>query len=131
MKTKKSVNATKQKKNEHEIGCRPWGKYIVLDEGEKYKIKKIVVNPDGKLSLQKHIHRSEHWIVVKGKAKVTIGDKKIVINENESVFVPKTTYHRLENEEKIPLEIIEVQNGEYLGEDDIIRVEDIYGRNKV
>ena len=113
---------------EHTTTYRPWGNYTVLEEGPRYKIKRIVVNPEEKLSLQRHYHRSEHWVVVKGTAKVTIGDKEIFIHENESAYVPKSTLHRLENLGKVPLEIIEVQNGEYVGEDDIVRVEDNYGR---
>jgi mannose-1-phosphate guanylyltransferase/mannose-6-phosphate isomerase len=100
----------------------------VLEEGPRYKIKRIVVNPCERLSLQKHYHRSEHWVVVKGSAKVTIGDNEIFIHENESAYVPKSTPHRLENPGKVPLEIIEVQNGEYVGEDDIVRIDDVYGR---
>ena len=113
---------------EHKTVFRPWGSYTVLEEGPRYKIKKVVVNPGAKLSLQMHYHRSEHWIVVKGTAKVTIGNKESFVHENESVFVPPTTLHRLENPGKIPLEIIEVQSGEYLEEDDIVRFDDIYGR---
>jgi mannose-1-phosphate guanylyltransferase/mannose-6-phosphate isomerase len=115
--------------SEHTTTYRPWGSYTILEESERYKIKRIVVNPTARLSLQMHYHRSEHWVVVKGAAKVTIGDKEVVIHENESVYVPKSTLHRLENPGKVPLEIIEVQNGEYVGEDDIVRVDDIYGRN--
>jgi mannose-1-phosphate guanylyltransferase/mannose-6-phosphate isomerase len=114
--------------SEHVTTYRPWGSYTVLEEGERYKIKRVVLNPGEKLSLQKHYHRSEHWVVVKGTAKVTIGDKEIFTHENESVYVPKSTLHRLENPGKVPLEIIEVQNGEYVGEDDIVRIEDHYGR---
>jgi mannose-1-phosphate guanylyltransferase/mannose-6-phosphate isomerase len=88
------------------------------------------VNPGEKLSLQKHYHRSEHWVVVKGTARVTIGDREIITHENESAYVPKSTLHRLENPGKVALEIIEVQNGEYVGEDDIVRVEDYYGRTE-
>ena len=115
---------------EHITTYRPWGSYTILEEGERYKIKRILVKPQEKLSLQMHHHRSEHWVVVKGTAKVTIGDKEIFIHENESAYVPKSTLHRLENAGKVPLEMIEVQNGEYVGEDDITRVEDIYGRKK-
>jgi mannose-1-phosphate guanylyltransferase/mannose-6-phosphate isomerase len=115
---------------EHLTTYRPWGSYTLLEEGERYKIKRIVVNPCEKLSLQKHYHRSEHWVVVKGTAKVTIGDREVFIHENESAFVPKSTLHKLENPGKVPLEIIEVQNGEYVGEDDIVRVDDMYGRHK-
>ena len=113
---------------EHVTTFRPWGSYTVLEEGDRYKIKRIVVNPGERLSIQKHYHRSEHWVVVRGTARVTIGDKEIFIHENESAYVPKSTLHRLENPGKIPLEIIEVQNGEYVGEDDIVRMDDIYGR---
>ncbi|MDP3048143.1 MAG: cupin domain-containing protein [Thermodesulfovibrionales bacterium] len=101
---------------------------MAMEEGQRYKIKRIVVNPEEKLSLQMHYHRSEHWVVVKGTAKVTIGDKEIFIHENESAYVPKSTLHRLENPGKVLLEIIEVQNGEYVGEDDIVRFDDKYGR---
>lgn len=114
--------------DEHITTYRPWGNYTVLEESERYKIKKIVVNPGASLSLQRHVHRSEHWIVVKGTAKVRLEEKEFIIHENESAFVPKSTLHRLSNPGKISLEIIEVQNGEYVGEDDIERVEDHYGR---
>jgi mannose-1-phosphate guanylyltransferase/mannose-6-phosphate isomerase len=107
---------------------RPWGNYTVLDVGNRYRIKKVVINPKGKLSLQMHLHRSEHWIVVCGTAKVTVGDTEKLVHENESIYIPKSTKHRLENPGKIPLQIIEVQNGEYVEEDDIIRFDDIYGR---
>jgi len=113
---------------EHRTVYRPWGEYTVLEEGERYKIKKIVVKPGAKLSLQMHYHRSEHWVVVKGTAKVTIGEKVLYLHENESVYVPKSTPHRLENPGKVPLEIIEIQSGEYLGEDDIVRLDDVDGR---
>jgi len=114
---------------EHLTTYRPWGSYTILEEGERYKIKRIVVNPGARLSLQMHYHRSEHWVVVRGAAKVTIGEKEVHIHENESVYVPKSTLHRLENPGKVALEMIEVQNGEYVGEDDIVRVDDVYGRN--
>ena len=113
---------------EHVTTYRPWGSYTILEEGPRYKIKRIVVNPGERLSLQMHYHRSEHWVVVRGTAKVQIGEEEKFLHENESVFVPKSTKHRLENPGKVPLEIIEVQNGEYLGEDDIVRFEDKYGR---
>ncbi|MDN3513905.1 MAG: mannose-1-phosphate guanylyltransferase/mannose-6-phosphate isomerase [Candidatus Brocadia sp.] len=119
---------TRAEAEEHVTTFRPWGSYTILEKGPRYKIKRIVVNPNEKLSLQMHYHRSEHWVVVKGSAKVTIGDKEMFIHENESVYVPKSTLHRLENHGKVPLEIIEVQNGEYTGEDDIVRCEDMYGR---
>ncbi|MCX7760515.1 MAG: mannose-1-phosphate guanylyltransferase/mannose-6-phosphate isomerase [Hydrogenothermaceae bacterium] len=117
----------------HTTVYRPWGSYTELEKGERYKIKRITVNPGESLSLQMHHHRSEHWIVVKGTAKVIIeyndGNKvEKFIHENESIYVPKSTKHRLVNPGKIPLEIIEVQVGEYVEEDDIIRFDDIYGR---
>ena len=131
---KEIVNQLKEKKrreaDELLTTYRPWGKYSVLEEGPRYKIKKIVVNEGQRLSLQRHSHRSEHWVVVRGTAKVTIGSQEIFIHENESTYIPKSTVHRLENPGKIPLEIIEVQNGEYVGEDDIERLEDNYGRVK-
>ncbi|MBI5307572.1 MAG: mannose-1-phosphate guanylyltransferase/mannose-6-phosphate isomerase [Planctomycetes bacterium] len=107
--------------NEHSTVYRPWGNYTVLEESQRYKIKRIVVLPEASLSKQMHYHRSEHWVVV-------VGNEEQLIHENESTYIPKSTIHRLENPGKIPLEIIEVQNGEYLGEDDIIRMDDIYGR---
>ena len=114
--------------NEHTTVYRPCGSYTVLGEGPGYKMKKIVVNPGHRLSLQLHYHRSEHWIITCGTAMVTIGDAVQMVHENESVFVPTSTKHCLENPGKIPLEIIEVQNGTYLEEDDIVRFDDMYGR---
>lgn len=113
---------------EHLTSHRPWGKFTILEEGPRYKIKRIVVDPKQRLSLQLHYHRSEHWVVVKGTAKVTIGEKETLVHENESVFVAKSQVHRMENPGKVPLELIEVQVGEYVGEDDIVRLEDIYQR---
>jgi mannose-1-phosphate guanylyltransferase/mannose-6-phosphate isomerase len=131
-KVKDLVNRLKEKQrkeaSEHLTSYRPWGSYTILEQGSRYKIKRVVVNPGEQLSLQKHVHRSEHWVVVKGTAKVSIDDKKIFVHENESAYVPKSTLHRLENTGKIPVEIIEVQNGEYLEEDDIERFDDDYGR---
>jgi len=109
---------------------RPWGSFTVLEEGRGYKIKRIEVKPGHRLSLQMHHHRSEHWIVVSGTAKVICGDQEILLSNNESTYVPQCTSHRLENPGVIPLVLIEVQNGEYLGEDDIIRYQDDYARNK-
>ena len=117
-----------QESVEHVTSIRPWGSYTVLEAGERYKIKRIVVEPLQKLSLQMHYHRSEHWVVVKGAAKVRIGEKDQVLHENESIFVPKGSVHRLENPGKVRLELIEVQVGEYVGEDDIKRLEDVYER---
>jgi mannose-6-phosphate isomerase len=107
---------------------RPWGSFTVLDEGPGYKIKRIVVLPKRRLSLQMHYHRSEHWIVVAGTAKVTCGNEERLITTNQSTYVPPCTKHRLENPGVIPLVIIEVQNGQYLGEDDIVRFSDDYAR---
>ncbi len=107
---------------------RPWGTFTVLEEGPAYKIKRIVVLPKHRLSLQMHHHRSEHWIVVSGTAKVTCGSEEKVITANQSTYVPPCTKHRLENPGVIPLVLIEVQNGQYLGEDDIIRFSDDYAR---
>jgi mannose-6-phosphate isomerase len=111
-----------------ETGERPWGTYTVLDEHDGYKIKRIEVKPGQRLSLQMHHHRSEHWIVVSGTAKVTCGEKESIVNINESTFIPLGMNHRLENPGVIPLTIIEVQSGEYLGEDDIVRFQDDYNR---
>ncbi|MBU5638646.1 phosphomannose isomerase type II C-terminal cupin domain [Geomonas sp. Red69] len=111
-----------------ERGERPWGTYTVLDEHNGYKIKRIEVFPGQRLSLQMHHHRSEHWIVVSGTAKVTCGDTVKIVNINESTFIPIGSTHRLENPGVIPLVIIEVQSGEYLGEDDIVRFQDDYHR---
>jgi mannose-1-phosphate guanylyltransferase/mannose-6-phosphate isomerase len=113
----------------HTTVYRPWGTYTILEENDNTKIKRIVVYPGAKLSLQMHYHRSEHWIVAQGTAKITNGDKVIMLKENESTFVPKATAHRLENPGKIPLHIIEVQMGGYLEEDDIVRFDDDFGRS--
>jgi mannose-1-phosphate guanylyltransferase/mannose-6-phosphate isomerase len=108
---------------------RPWGWYDSIDSGQGFQVKRISVNPGSKLSLQKHQHRSEHWVVVKGVALVTCGDKIFELVENQSTYIPQGSLHRLENHQDIPLEIIEIQTGSYLGEDDIIRFEDDYQRN--
>lgn len=110
---------------------RPWGSYTVLEEGERFKVKRITVLPGSRLSLQRHLHRSEHWVVVKGTARVTIEERVIFLSENESVFVPAGKKHRLENPGETPLEIVEVQSGAYVGEDDIERYEDDYGRDGI
>lgn len=129
---KEVVEMLKERKRkevvEHTTTYRPWGSYTVLEEGPRYKIKRIVVKPGQKLSHQLHYHRSEHWVVVRGTATVTIGKKTSDLHENESTYVPKSTTHRLANPGRVPLELIEVQNGEYVGEDDIVRFTDIYGR---
>lgn len=107
---------------------RPWGSYQSLDIGDRHQVKRIIVKAGGRLSLQKHHHRSEHWIVVRGAALVTVNDSQKIIHENESIYIPIGSVHRMENPGKIPLELIEVQTGSYLGEDDIIRIEDDYQR---
>ena len=109
---------------------RPWGWYDSIDEGGRFKVKRIQVKPSASLSLQKHHHRAEHWIVVKGTAEITNGDKVMLLTENQSTYIPLGEVHRLANPGSIPLEIIEVQSGSYLGEDDIVRFEDYYGRTK-
>ena len=112
----------------HRKVFRPWGSYDGVDAGERFQVKRIVVKPGGILSLQMHHHRAEHWIVVSGTAKVTRGDTTYLLSENESTFIPLGTTHRLENPGRVDLEMIEVQSGSYLGEDDIVRFEDVYGR---
>jgi len=112
----------------HQRVYRPWGSYESLIESDRFQVKRIVVNPGEKLSLQKHFHRAEHWIVVKGTAEITRDDEVFMLSEDESTYIPLGTKHRLVNPGKIPLELIEVQSGAYLGEDDIVRFEDVYGR---
>ncbi len=107
---------------------RPWGSYEGIDMGDRFQVKRIIVNPGGKLSLQMHHHRAEHWVVVSGTARVTCGDKVTLLTENESTYIPIGMSHRLENPGKLPLHLIEVQSGSYLGEDDIVRFEDVYHR---
>jgi mannose-6-phosphate isomerase len=117
-------------KNVATTELRPWGSFTVLEEGRGYKIKRIEVKPGHRLSLQMHHHRSEHWIVVSGTAKVTCGEDEILLSNNQSTYVPQCTLHRLANPGVIPLILIEVQNGEYLGEDDIVRFQDDYARSQ-
>lgn len=130
---KKVVDELKKRKADehlvHRTVQRPWGSYTVLEGGDRYKIKRIVIHPGAKLSYQLHHHRSEHWVVVAGTARVTNGDKVYDVHPNESTYIPISTKHRLENQGKIPLQIIEVQNGEYLEEDDIVRFDDDYNRH--
>ena len=114
--------------DQHTTGYRPWGNYRTVDAGDRFQVKRITVNPGGKLSLQKHYHRAEHWVVVHGTAIVQRGEERMIVRENESVYIPIGTEHRLENPGKLPLQLIEVQSGPYLGEDDIVRVADSYGR---
>lgn len=114
----------------HRKGYRPWGGYDSIDQGERFQVKRITVNPGASLSLQMHHHRAEHWVVVKGTAEVTCDDKVSILSENESTFIPLGSVHRLHNPGRVPLEIIEVQSGSYLGEDDIIRLDDRYNREQ-
>jgi mannose-1-phosphate guanylyltransferase/mannose-6-phosphate isomerase len=113
---------------EHKTVFRPWGSYQSIDSGNGFQVKQILVKPGGRLSLQMHHHRAEHWIVVEGTARVTCDDKVFTLNTNQSTFIPLGSKHRLENPGKIPLRLIEVQSGSYLGEDDIVRFDDVYGR---
>jgi mannose-1-phosphate guanylyltransferase/mannose-6-phosphate isomerase len=128
------VNALQQQgRTEHALHRkvnRPWGWYDSIDEGSRFKVKRIQVNPGASLSLQMHHHRAEHWVVVKGTAEITCGDRKLLLTENQSTYIPLGEAHRLANPGTIPLEIIEVQSGSYLGEDDIVRFEDNYGRSQ-
>ena len=119
----------REEKSLHRKVSRPWGWYDSVDEGERFKVKRIQVKPGASLSLQMHHHRAEHWIVVKGTAEITNGDQVILLSENQSTYIPQGQTHRLANPGKTPLEIIEVQSGSYLGEDDIVRFEDTYGRS--
>jgi mannose-1-phosphate guanylyltransferase / mannose-6-phosphate isomerase len=124
-----ALNASKRKETiSHCRVSRPWGAYQSVDKAERFHVKRITVNPGASLSLQMHHHRAEHWVVVKGTARITKGDEKILLSENQSIYIPLGVTHRLENPGVIPLELIEVQSGSYLGEDDIVRFEDTYGR---
>ncbi len=107
---------------------RPWGSYESVDRGERFQVKRIIVKPGARLSLQKHFHRAEHWIVVKGTATVEVDADTRIVRENENVYIPLGAWHRLSNDGRIPLELIEVQSGSYLGEDDIVRRQDDYKR---
>ena len=129
----KSVVASLQTTNRsevdlHKVVYRPWGSYESIVEADRFQVKRIIVNPGQKLSMQKHFHRAEHWIIVKGTATVTCGENIFTLNEDQSTYIPIGDKHRLENPGKIPLELIEVQSGSYLGEDDIVRFDDVYGR---
>lgn len=121
------TNGRHEHLNQREV-FRPWGSYDSIEKGQRYQVKRITVKPGEKTSLQMHHHRAEHWIVVAGTAQITIDDKTLLVSENESVYIPVGKRHALENPGKIPLELIEVQSGSYLGEDDIVRFEDRYGR---
>ncbi|ACL61125.1 mannose-1-phosphate guanylyltransferase/mannose-6-phosphate isomerase [Methylobacterium nodulans] len=113
----------------HRLMYRPWGSYQRIDLGQRFQVKRITVKPGGRLSLQKHYHRAEHWVVVRGTAEVTVDERVTLVHENEAIYLPIGCVHRLVNPGKIPLELIEVQVGSYTGEDDIVRIEDVYGRN--
>jgi len=119
---------SRREADEHVTTYRPWGHYTVLERGDRYLIKRLVVQPGESMSLQMHQHRSEHWVVVRGTALVTLGEGERLVHENESAYVPPTMRHRIANPGTVPLEIIEVQNGNYIGEDDIVRFDDAYGR---
>jgi mannose-1-phosphate guanylyltransferase/mannose-6-phosphate isomerase len=120
--------ATRAETEFRHIVHRPWGSYEGVAHGPRYQVKRILVKPGASLSLQKHHHRAEHWVVVKGTALIVRGDDSLLLSENQSTYIPLGVVHRLENPGKIDLEIVEVQSGSYLGEDDIVRLEDSYGR---
>ncbi len=122
------AKANRREATEHLRAYRPWGNYEQIDRGSRHQVKRINVKPGGKLSLQSHFHRSEHWVVVSGTARVTVGANERLLGENESIYIPLGATHRLENPGQIPLDLIEVQSGSYLGEDDIVRYEDVYNR---
>jgi len=129
---KKIVESLREKKRSegdlHRKVYRPWGFYQSIDAGTRFQVKQIVVKPGAKLSLQMHHHRAEHWVVVEGTAMITRDEETFLLRENESTFIPIGTKHRLENPGKVPLKLIEVRSGSYLSEDDIVRLEDTYGR---
>ena len=124
----KLKQSNRKEHEQHLRNYRPWGYFETLSVGGRFQVKLLHVKPGGKLSMQMHHHRSEHWVVVRGTARVTVGDSAKLVQENESVYITATHWHRLENPGKVPLEIIEVQLGTYLGEDDIIRADDVYNR---
>ncbi len=124
----RASDLTRSLADEHRRVLRPWGSYESVDRGERFQVKRIIVKPGARLSLQKHFHRAEHWIVVKGTATVEVDAETRIVRENENVYIPLGAWHRLSNEGRIPLELIEVQSGSYLGEDDIVRSQDDYKR---
>ncbi len=122
-----------RKRSEHQLHrrvYRPWGWYEQIDAGARFQVKRIMVKPGASLSLQMHHHRAEHWVVVTGTAQISCGEREMMLSENQSTYIPLGTSHRLRNPGKIPLHLIEVQSGAYLGEDDIVRFDDHYGRNE-
>jgi len=129
-KTKSENTHSKEEQTLHRKVFQPWGWYDSIDQGNRFKVKRININPGASLSLQKHFHCAEHWVVVKDTAEITIGEKTQLFTENQSTFIPLGEVHRLSNPGSTPLEIIENQSGSYLGEDDIVRFQDIYERNK-
>ena len=122
------AQAGRVEKDTHLRVFRPWGWYETLSLGERFQVKRIMVRPGGTLSLQMHHHRAEHWVVVRGTGQITVGEERVLLHEDQSTYIPLGRKHRLSNPGKLPLEIIEVQSGAYLGEDDIVRYEDDYGR---
>jgi len=126
---KKLKNDSRSETDNHRKVFRPWGYYDSIESGLGFQVKRIFVNPGAKLSLQKHNKRAEHWVIIKGIASITCGKEVFQLGVNQSTYIPKGEIHRLENQEEKPLEIIEIQTGDYLGEDDIIRLEDDYSRN--
>jgi mannose-1-phosphate guanylyltransferase/mannose-6-phosphate isomerase len=121
--------ASRPEANTHRMDYRPWGQFDLIDQGDNFQVKRITMKPHEKLSLQLHHQRAEHWIIVSGTARVQLGDDIITLQENQSIYIPMGAKHSLENPTDLPLELIEVQTGAYLGEDDIVRFEDRYGRN--
>jgi mannose-1-phosphate guanylyltransferase len=128
VKSLKSDPQTRDLTETHQTSYRPWGGYSSVLNGERFQVKRLFVKPGKRLSLQKHFHRAEHWVVVRGTAEVQVGEETRTLRENESVYIPQGAIHRLSNPGKILIELIEVQTGSYLGEDDIVRVEDEFGR---
>jgi mannose-1-phosphate guanylyltransferase/mannose-6-phosphate isomerase len=120
--------SNRKEQEQHLVNHRPWGYFETLSIGGRFQVKLLHVEPGGKLSMQMHHHRSEHWVVVQGTARVVVGNTEQLVRENESVYIVATQWHRLENPGKVPLELIEVQIGTYLGEDDIVRSDDVYNR---
>jgi mannose-1-phosphate guanylyltransferase/mannose-6-phosphate isomerase len=120
--------SNRKEQEQHLRNYRPWGYFETLNIGPRFQVKLLHVKPGGKLSMQRHYHRSEHWVVVQGTAKIVVGETEQLVRENESVYIVATQWHRLENPGKVPLELIEVQIGTYLGEDDIVRTDDVYNR---
>jgi mannose-1-phosphate guanylyltransferase/mannose-6-phosphate isomerase len=124
----KLKHAQRPEVTNHARVYRPWGYYETIAGGDRFQVKRIMVKPGHKLSLQMHHHRAEHWVVVRGTARVTCGEREFLCTEDQSTYIPLGTTHRLENPGMVPLELIEVQSGAYLGEDDIVRFDDVYGR---